>query len=85
MHAFTVGSRHTGYALTGNGVYQVLAAVNQFHVQYRGPDNHLYEINEEWTDTHMLEASYAHGRWTAQNVVWSKAAGSEVPSPGHTG
>lgn len=82
---FTVGSKHSAYVLTSKDVYQVLAIVSQFHIQYRGPDNHLYEIEEGWTDTHMLEASYADGKWTAQDVVWFKAAGSEAPVLGNTG
>lgn len=72
---FTVEATQSNYVLTNKNVYQVLIAVRQFSVQYRGPDNHLYGIDEGYSDTHMIEATYGDGKWLVQDAVIFKTVG----------
>lgn len=64
----------TNYTLTSRGLYQVLIQIRQHEYEYRGPGNHVYEVNDglDATTVQMIEASYHHGQWFAVNAVTIK-------------
>lgn len=60
----------TNYALTSRGLYQVLIQIRQHEYEYRGPGNHVYEVNDglDATTVQIIEASYHQGQWFAVNA-----------------
>ncbi|WP_342022429.1 DUF6318 family protein [Arthrobacter citreus] len=59
------------YVLTSKNLFQVLAQIRQDSYEYRGPNGHVYEVNDGLppTTVHLIEASYVDGHWLADNVV----------------
>lgn len=67
-------TNHSNYVLTADGVYQVLVNIRQDVLEYRGPSNLVYEVDDGIEDltVQMVEASYQDGHWQAVNVVTIK-------------
>ncbi|WP_231715356.1 DUF6318 family protein [Arthrobacter gengyunqii] len=67
-------TNHSDFILTADGLYQVLANIQQDELQYRGPANVLYEVDDGIRDitVQMIEASYLGDRWQATRVVTMK-------------
>ncbi|MFJ7748781.1 DUF6318 family protein [Arthrobacter sp. NPDC097144] len=67
-------AKHSDYVLTGDGLYQVLVNIQQDALQYRGPADTLYEVDEGINEitVQMIEATYQGDRWQATRVVTIK-------------
>ena len=67
-------TNHSDFILTTDGLYQVLANMRQDRLEYRGPANILYSVDDgiEEITVQMIEASYLGDRWQATRVVTMK-------------